>query len=58
VIGAIAAGMTVLGFHGASHCRPGDDAALRAAGAVATFNDMRRLPDLIARAVWGRSMAV
>ena len=31
VAGAIAAGMTVLGFHGGSHCRPGhgDGAARR-----------------------------
>jgi HAD superfamily hydrolase (TIGR01509 family) len=49
VTGALAAGMTVLGFHGGSHCRPGDDNALRAAGATATFDDMRQLPDLIAR---------
>jgi HAD superfamily hydrolase (TIGR01509 family) len=48
VAGAFAAGMTVLGFYGGSHCRAGDDAALRAAGAVATFDDMRRLPDLVA----------
>jgi HAD superfamily hydrolase (TIGR01509 family) len=47
VIGALAAGMTVLGFHGGSHCRPGDDEALRAAGAVVTFDDMRQLPGLI-----------
>jgi len=49
VTGALAAGMTVLGFHGGSHCRPGDDNALRAAGAAVTFDDMRQLPDLIAR---------
>jgi HAD superfamily hydrolase (TIGR01509 family) len=47
VTGALAAGMTVLGFHGGSHCRPGDGAALRAAGAMATFDDMRQLPGLI-----------
>ena len=51
VTGARAAGMTVLGFHGGSHCRPGDDEALRAAGSVATFDDMRQLPGLIARIV-------
>lgn len=49
VTGARAAGMTVLGFHGGSHCRPGDDEALRAGGSVATFDDMRQLPGLIAR---------
>ncbi len=49
VTGALAAGMTVLGFHGGSHCRPGDGEALRAAGAAATFDDMRQLPGLIGR---------
>jgi|ERR1700722_4301496 HAD superfamily hydrolase (TIGR01509 family) len=47
--GASAAGMTVLGFHGGSHCRPGDGGTLKNAGAVMTFDDMRQLPDLIAR---------
>jgi HAD superfamily hydrolase (TIGR01509 family) len=47
ITGALAAGMTVLGFHGGSHCRPGYGDALRAAGAVLTFDDMRQLPDLI-----------
>ena len=41
--------MTVLGFHGGSHCQPGHAEMLRAAGAAMTFDDMRRLPDLIAR---------
>jgi HAD superfamily hydrolase (TIGR01509 family) len=45
--GAMAAGMTVFGFHGGSHCRPDYEAALRAAGATATFADMRELPALI-----------
>jgi HAD superfamily hydrolase (TIGR01509 family) len=49
VIAARAAGMTVLGFHGGSHCRPSTAAALRDAGAVATFADMRQLPALIDR---------
>ena len=49
VTGARAAGMTVLGFHGGSHCRPGDGEALRAAGAMVTFDDMRQLPGLIGR---------
>jgi len=49
VTGALAAGMTVLGFHGGSHCRPGDDNAFRATGVAVTFDDMRQLPDLIAR---------
>jgi HAD superfamily hydrolase (TIGR01509 family) len=47
VTGARAAGMTVLGFHGGSHCRPGYAATLRAAGAGATFDDMRQLAGLI-----------
>jgi beta-phosphoglucomutase-like phosphatase (HAD superfamily) len=47
VTGARAAGMTVLGFHGGSHCRPGHAEMLRAAGAAVTFGDMRQLPGLI-----------
>jgi HAD superfamily hydrolase (TIGR01509 family) len=49
ISGALAAGMTVLGFHGGSHCRPGYADTLRAAGAIMTFDDMRQLPDLIGR---------
>jgi HAD superfamily hydrolase (TIGR01509 family) len=49
VVGARAAGMAVLGFHGGSHCRPSTAAALREAGAMVTFDDMRRLPALIDR---------
>jgi HAD superfamily hydrolase (TIGR01509 family) len=49
VTGALAAGMTVLGFHGGSHCRPGYAETLRAAGAAMTFDDMRQLPGLIGR---------
>ena len=49
IAGAVAAGMTVLGFHGGSHCRPGYAETLRAAGAVMTFDDMRELPGLIGR---------
>ena len=44
----IAAGMTVFGYTGASHCADGHDARLRAAGASAVFNDMAVLPALIA----------
>jgi HAD superfamily hydrolase (TIGR01509 family) len=47
ITGALAAGMTVLGFHGGSHCRPGYAETLRAAGAIMTFDDMRQLPGLI-----------
>jgi beta-phosphoglucomutase-like phosphatase (HAD superfamily) len=49
VTGGRAAGMTVLGFHGGSHCGPDTAALLRAAGAAVTFDDMRQLPDLIGR---------
>jgi HAD superfamily hydrolase (TIGR01509 family) len=49
ITGAVAAGMTVLGFHGGSHCRPGYGDTLRAAGAIMTFDDMRQLSGLIAR---------
>jgi HAD superfamily hydrolase (TIGR01509 family) len=47
VTAARAAGMTVLGFHGGSHCLVGHGDALRAAGALMIFDDMRRLPGLI-----------
>jgi HAD superfamily hydrolase (TIGR01509 family) len=47
VAAALAAGMTVFGFHGGSHCRPDYGDTLRAAGAAVTFDDMRRLPGLI-----------
>jgi len=49
VTAARAAGMTVLGFHGGSHCRPGYGDTLGAAGAAMTFDDMRQLPGLIGR---------
>jgi HAD superfamily hydrolase (TIGR01509 family) len=49
ITGALAAGMTVLGFHGGSHCRPGYGDTLQAAGAILTFDDMRQLPALIGR---------
>ena len=49
VTGARAAGMTVLGFHGGSHCAAGHAELLRAAGAAVTFDDMRQLSDLIAQ---------
>ena len=44
---ALAAGMAVFGFHGGSHCRPDHADALRAAGAIRTFDDMRQLPEMI-----------
>jgi HAD superfamily hydrolase (TIGR01509 family) len=46
--GGVAAGMTVLGFHGGSHCRPDYVTSMQTAGAAATFADMRDLPALIA----------
>jgi HAD superfamily hydrolase (TIGR01509 family) len=49
ITAARAAGMTVLGFCGGSHCRDGHAATLRAAGAHEIFSDMRQLPALIAR---------
>ena len=49
VTGARAAGMTVLGFHGASHCTAAHATMLQKAGAHATFADMRQLAGLIAQ---------
>jgi HAD superfamily hydrolase (TIGR01509 family) len=49
IIGAKAAGMTVFGFTGGSHCRDGHGARLAAAGADLVFADMRELPALIAQ---------
>jgi HAD superfamily hydrolase (TIGR01509 family) len=49
ITGAVAAGMTVLGFHGGSHCGPEHAATLQAAGATTTFDDMSQLPALIAQ---------
>jgi HAD superfamily hydrolase (TIGR01509 family) len=47
ITGARAASMTVLGFHGGSHCRAGHAEALQNAGAAKVFDDMRQLPALI-----------
>ena len=47
VTGAVAAGMTVLGFCGGSHCLAGHAEKLQAAGALVVFDDMRQLPDLV-----------
>jgi len=47
VTAAVAAGMRVLGFAGASHCRPGHAELLLAAGASVTFHHMRELPGLL-----------
>jgi HAD superfamily hydrolase (TIGR01509 family) len=50
IAGARAAGMTVFGFCGGSHCGPGYTEILRQAGADLTFDDMRQLPELVRRA--------
>lgn len=47
VLAARAAGMTVLGFHGAGHCLPGHETHLLNAGAHRVFSHMRELPALI-----------
>ena len=54
VTAGLAADMTVLGFTGGSHCRPGHADVLRALGAHAVFDDMAQLPELIEK--YGRSM--
>jgi HAD superfamily hydrolase (TIGR01509 family) len=46
---AVAAGMTALGFGGASHCGTGHAALLQAEGAALVFDDMRRLPAILSR---------
>ena len=53
VTGAVAAGMTVFGFHGGAHCSPATAGALQATGAHLVFDDMRRLPALIDAGVPG-----
>lgn len=55
ITAARAAGMTALGFHGGSHCGPASAARLREAGAAATFDDMRQLPDMIRQSGLPRS---
>jgi len=49
VTAAVAAGMNVIGFVGASHCRPGDAARLAAQGAVVIIDDMAQLLPALAR---------
>jgi hypothetical protein len=41
--------MSVIGFVGASHCRPGDAARLAAQGAVVIIDDMAQLLPALAR---------
>ncbi len=55
VTAGLAAGMTVLGFCGGSHCRLSHADVLRALGAHAVFDDMAQLPDLIEK--YGNSTA-
>jgi len=57
VTGALAAGMSVLGFHGGSHCQPGHAKLLRDAGAIATFDDMRQLPELVRKKMSAAAVA-
>jgi len=49
VTGAVAAGMTVLGFTGASHVGDGHADRLREAGAVAVFDELILLPQFLGR---------
>ena len=49
VTAAVAAGMTVIGFTGASHCRPGDAARLSAHRAIEVVDDMAQLLPVLAR---------
>ncbi len=49
VTAAKAAGMTVFGFTGASHCRAGHGERLSGAGADLVFAEMKALPSLIAQ---------
>ncbi|HEY7766467.1 MAG TPA: HAD family phosphatase [Aestuariivirgaceae bacterium] len=48
IAAAMAAGISVLGFVGASHNTPGTPGKLKEAGAFAVLDDMRKLPALIA----------
>ena len=53
VMAARAAGMTVFGFVGGSHFSGPEQAAeLTAAGADLIFDDMARLPDILAKGSW------
>jgi HAD superfamily hydrolase (TIGR01509 family) len=47
VVGAIAARMHVVGFHGGSHCGPHHGDSLRGAGAHLVIGNMRELPGAI-----------
>ncbi|MFZ4873538.1 HAD-IA family hydrolase [Janthinobacterium sp. Mn2066] len=56
VTAAAAAGMTVLGFIGGGHIAPGQEARLKAAGAHLVFNDMGKLPALVAGLLQGATV--
>ncbi|MES2601750.1 MAG: HAD family hydrolase [Pseudomonadota bacterium] len=58
VTAARAADMSVIGFTGGSHCRPGDADRLRTAGATIVIDDMRALPALIAQSINRDEIAV
>jgi HAD superfamily hydrolase (TIGR01509 family) len=49
VIAGVAAGMRVIGFVGASHCRPEDAARLATLGAAPVLDDMAKLLSALAR---------
>jgi HAD superfamily hydrolase (TIGR01509 family) len=49
VVAAVAAGMRVIGFIGASHCRPDDAARLAAHGAAPVIDDMAKLLPILAQ---------
>ncbi len=53
VVAAKAAGMTVFGFSGGSHCRAGHAERLAAAGADLIFSQMSALPALVAESARG-----
>jgi beta-phosphoglucomutase-like phosphatase (HAD superfamily) len=48
IVAAMAAGISVVGFVGASHNTQETPAQLKQAGAFAVLDDMRKLPALIA----------
>jgi beta-phosphoglucomutase-like phosphatase (HAD superfamily) len=50
---AVSARMNVLGFIGASHCRPGLESKLRELGCSEIFSEMEKLPSLIERKMMG-----
>jgi beta-phosphoglucomutase-like phosphatase (HAD superfamily) len=53
---ASAAGMTVIGFIGGGHANEAQIEALRAAGAVHVFDDMRQLPVFVTQ--WMERVAI